>query len=86
MSSESVANPKPLAQAERVTILVVSFLGWFFGGMQILLTNLGMRAAALDLMGKAGWLDLVAYDDLNQRADLLTAVEKAQLVDWNAMA
>ena len=46
-----------LSTNARVTILVVAFLGWFLGGVQIGITNLAMRPAALALMDEAGQLD-----------------------------
>ena len=70
----------------KVGVLVVAFLGWFFGGMQILITNLAMRSAALDLMDRVGWLDLAVYNDLNARANELAADAQAQLAAFNAMA
>ena len=66
--------------------MVAAFLGWFFGGMQILLTNLGMRAASLDLMGRQGMLEFAVFTDLNQRAGELVGTELAQLNAWNTMA
>jgi MFS transporter, SHS family, sialic acid transporter len=75
-----------LAMGQRVAILVAAFMGWFFGGMQILITNLGMRAASLDLMGRSGMLDPAVYVDLNQRAGTLVGSELAQLTAWNTMA
>ena len=78
--------PPPLSKNARIGVLVVAFLGWFFGGMQILITNLGMRAAALDLMDRAGWLDLATYNDLNARAAELAGTAAEQLATWNAMA
>jgi MFS family permease len=75
-----------LSRGACVTILVVAFLGWFFGGMQILITNLGMRAASLDLMDQAGMIDLSIYDELNGRAGELVGSEKEQLLEWNSLA
>jgi len=43
-----------LNQKGRIIILVVAFLGWFFGGVQTGLTNLG-RPAAEGLLDLAGW-------------------------------
>lgn len=79
-------SPESLSKGARQTILAVAFLGWFFGGMQILLTNLGMRAAAIGLMGKVGILDLAKFNELNVRAAELIGEEKAQLAAWNAIA
>lgn len=44
----------PLNTQARITILVVAFLGWFFGGIQIGLTNLG-GPATIGLLQESGW-------------------------------
>ena len=44
-----------LSVRARIIILVVAFLGWFFGGIQIGITNLVMHPAAEDLIKKAEW-------------------------------
>jgi len=44
-----------LSTKARVTILAAAFLGWFFGGVQIGITNLAMHPAAEDLIRKAEW-------------------------------
>ena len=44
-----------LSVRARIIILVVAFLGWFFGGIQIGITNLAMHPAAEDLIKKAEW-------------------------------
>lgn len=75
-----------LAANARMVILLVAFLAWFFGGMQILLTNLGMRSASIDLMGQVGMLDMSVFNDLTERVSNLTASEKAQLDVWNQLA
>ena len=45
-----------LSLNSRITILVVAFLGWFFGGMQIGMTNL-IYAANEYLIIESGWSD-----------------------------
>ncbi len=77
---------RSLSSNARFTILVVAFLAWFFGGMQILLTNLGMRAASIDLMGQVGMLDPVLFQKLTQNAKDLVGEEKALLATWNELA
>ena len=47
--------PESLTTQARIIILVVAFLGWFFGGIQIGITNLAMHPAAEDLIKKAEW-------------------------------
>ena len=54
----------------RITILVVAFLGWFFGGVQIGITNLAMRPAAKALMEEAGWIN--GFDEAAVNAMALT--------------
>ena len=73
----------------RIIILVVAFLGWFFCGMQIAITNLGMRDAAIDLMHLAGMLDLTHFLELKKLSpEQLTANlnSNAQLSQWNGLA
>lgn len=53
MSSTSEPNTG-LNQSARITILMVAFLGWFFGGVQIGMTNL-IRDAAAALLDESGW-------------------------------
>ena len=45
-----------LSLNSRITILVVAFLGWFFGGMQIGMTNL-INDATEYLISESGWSD-----------------------------
>ncbi len=54
--------------------------------MQILLTNLAMRPAAIDLLSRTGTLDLALYNEFNRRAAQLVGSEAAQLVAWNSLA
>ncbi len=58
-----------LTNQARITILVVAFIGWFFGGVQIGMTNL-IREATLELLNLAGWtegLDEAGRNDLAAR-------------------
>ena len=48
----------------RITILVVAFLGWFFGGMQIGMTNL-INDATKYLIIESGWSDKLNPEQLN---------------------
>ena len=75
-----------LSRRAQIGVTLAAFSAWFFGGMQILLTNIGMRAASLDLMGRQGMLDFGFFTDLNRRAGELVGSELAQLNAWNAMA
>ncbi|HCZ03490.1 MAG TPA: hypothetical protein DHV39_08765, partial [Verrucomicrobiales bacterium] len=65
ISTQEVSDS--LSRPAQIGVSVAAFSAWFFGGMQILLTNLGMRAASLDLMGRQGMLDFAVFTDLNRR-------------------
>ena len=54
MSDDADRSSLQISQSARVAILAVAFLGWFFGGVQIGMTNL-MRPAAVALLAEAGW-------------------------------
>ena len=84
ISTQEVSDP--LSRKAQIGVSVAAFSAWFFGGMQILLTNLGMRAASLDLMGRQGMLDFSSFTDLNRRAGELVGPELEQLNAWNTMA
>ena len=59
--------PSSPSRRTKTALLIAASLGWFFGGMQILLTNLGMRAASLDLMDRVGMLDLALFTEFIRR-------------------
>ncbi len=88
MPSTSVtsSNRPGLTHGARTGVVVVACLGWFFGGMQILLTNLAMRPAAIDLLSRTGDLDLARYNEFNRRAAQLVDSEAVQLAAWNSLA
>ena len=77
--------PSSPSRRTKTALLIAASLGWFFGGMQILLTNLGMRAASLDLMDRVGMLDLALFTELIRRTPDLLDPELAQLNAWNTM-
>ena len=79
MSSDS-----PLRRSGRIAILAAALLGWFFGGVQISITNLVMRSAAIGLMDRAGTLDLERYNELSIASETLSDEAKSQLDEWNA--
>ncbi len=81
-----MSTADPLSARARTAILAVAFFGWFFGGVQISITNLAMRSAAIDLMDRAGALDLERYNELSIAAETLSDEEKSRLDDWNALA
>jgi len=47
-------NNESLSVGSRIGILTIAFLGWFFGGMQIGMTNL-IRNANKFLITESGW-------------------------------
>ena len=42
--------PQPLSAGGRYLIVVTAFLGWMFAGVQMSITALAMRSAAIDLL------------------------------------
>ena len=50
----------------RWLILVTAFLGWFSAGMLMSTTSLAMRSAAIDLLARAGVIDLEHFQALNK--------------------
>ena len=74
-----------LTQGARITILVVAALGWFFGGMQIAITNVAMRAAALDLLDRHQAIELADYTKYTATTSR-SAKQQALLDGWNAAA
>ena len=83
--SEVEVRQNGLTPGARIAILVVAALGWFFGGMQIGITNVAMRDAALDLLNRQQALDLAAYQSL-ATAEARTPEEQSQLDAWNGVA
>ncbi len=55
----------PLSTQARITILVVALIGWFFGGVQIGITNLG-RPATIGLINESGWSVGLGVDAIEQ--------------------
>ena len=45
--------PQPLSAGGRYLIVVTAFLGWMFAGVQMSITALAMRSAAIDLLRSA---------------------------------
>ncbi|NCF94838.1 MAG: MFS transporter [Verrucomicrobiaceae bacterium] len=83
-----------LSTGARLLILIVAFVGWFLGGVQIGITNLAMRPAALALMAESGELDGKRFAELaatkkaaiQGEANPLPAAEAEQLSIWEAAA
>ena len=62
----------PLSTQARITILLVAFLGWFFGGVQIGLTNLG-GPATIGLLNESGWSTGLSEEVVEQQIKTWTA-------------
>ena len=83
-----IENTLPsLSRANRYTVLLVAFLGWLCAGMDMTITQMMGRAAAIDLLGQSGELDAERFQALTAQAkknkDSLSADEKNQLDKWN---
>lgn len=84
----------PLSAGARILILLVAFAGWFLGGIQIGITNLAMRPAALALMHESGEVDGERFAELaaikkaaiQGEAAPLPLAEAEQLAAWEAAA
>src|SRR5947208_2852897 len=57
-----------LSRNARLIILLVAFFGWFCAGMHMSIVRLTGNAAATDLLGRTGRLDLEQLYSLKQRA------------------
>ncbi|MDA7633461.1 MFS transporter, partial [bacterium] len=77
-----------VSQRTRLGIVIVAVVAWFFGGVQISITNLALRSAAVGLMEEAGWIDEVRYRELTSqsRTEVLSDSDQTQLTTWNTMA
>ena len=89
MQPKSLAKPlTELATRHRYVILVAVFLGWLCAGVQLSITSLAMRSAAIELMDRVGLVDLRKFSAL-ATADPEQPVsppDKALLTEWNARA
>jgi SHS family sialic acid transporter-like MFS transporter len=87
----SVDSPS-LSSSGRYLILICAFLGWMCAGFHLQTTSLAMQSAAIDLLGRAGSLDVARYQELNKRfsrtelssTDLATDDEKQYQV-WKQL-
>ncbi len=93
---ELSVSPEPLRGTGRTLVLVTAFLGWFFAGTLMSITSLAMRSAAIDLLSRAGSIDLLQFNAFNQilqkskaatsRDAALSATDAEQLRSWRASA
>lgn len=58
----------PLSTTDRYLILIAAFLGWFFGGFHLAITQLAGQPAAIDLLAREGSLDAERYLSLSKQA------------------
>lgn len=85
MAIDSPSAPR-LGLGASVAIVVVAFLGWFFGGTQIALNNL-IQTGVLDVLDHVGDLDQEAYADFTAKVAKETATESEteQLKEWKPL-
>ncbi len=74
-----------LSDTGRWLILVVAFLGWLFAGGHMSITQLTGQAAAIDLLGHVGELDVGRYLALNKQKTRLSDTDDAQLKEWKPL-
>ena len=75
-----------LTNAGRWIILVCAFLGWFFCGFHMQITQLTGQPAAIDLLAQTGAIDAQQHAAYSKRAKdkSISADEKSQLAEWNS--
>jgi SHS family sialic acid transporter-like MFS transporter len=79
-----------LSPSGRKVILVVAFLGWFFCGFHMQITQLAGRPAAIDLLAASGQLDAERFLELSKVANKrrwsarITEADE-QYKDWEAL-
>ena len=90
LSDATRGTAPTITRTGRYLILVVAFLGWMFAGVQMSITGLAMRPAAIDLMNRVGTLDLEQYsalNALNASAERdLSESEQETLTAWKALS
>ena len=77
-----------LTTSGRYLILSVAFLGWLCAGVHMSITQLTGQAAAIDLLDRAGELQIERYRTLNQQAQQKTSLaetDSAQLTHWKSL-
>ena len=58
----------PLSTRGRLLVLAAAFLGWLCAGLLMSITSVAMQPAATDLLGRAGQLDRVRFQQLVRQA------------------
>ena len=58
-------NNESLSIGSRISILTIAFLGWFFGGMQIGMTNL-INDTTKYLIIESGWSESLNTEQSNK--------------------
>jgi SHS family sialic acid transporter-like MFS transporter len=77
----SPAPPVALSTTGRYLVLVVAFLGWFFAGGHMAITQQIGRAASIDLLGQTGAIDASLFQQLSRNKDRSEA-DRQQLEAW----
>jgi len=89
MSDDGSHSPPTITAVGRYLVLIVAFLGWMFAGVQMSITSLVMRPAAIDLMDRVGSIDLEKYNALNkviaQGDSEPSADDQKLLTGWKAL-
>lgn len=78
MPESNPASSGSLTRNQRLAVLIVAFMAWFFGGVQIGITNVAMRASSLQLMDQVGDIELEEFDRLNRLSNLYRKIEIAE--------
>ena len=91
----SASSSSSLSLNARLLILGIAFLGWMCAGVQLSITSLAMRSAAIDLLSRTDKIDLDRFNELNKiQADAISqktepafsATDKQQLTHWKELA
>jgi len=93
---ESLGTTTGLTSTQCYVVLVVAFLGWMFAGVQMSITSIGMRSAAIDVLSRVGTIDIEKFNEFNsvlQREgkgskpeDVLPPEDAKLLQSWRASA
>lgn len=67
LSPSTTETKATLSPAGRYLVLFCAFFGWLFAGFHMSITQLGAQAAAVDLLGQRGFLDVSRYRELTRK-------------------